>query len=131
MVAEGSVDVVTLVVLSTLFGVIVDERLLVKGGCTHRDGGRLNGVSWAYEGDLNDKRVLCRCQDEPELSVLESSTGTLNWRRVCGEETVCVSDGRVVWFLQLVGEGWGQEAVGDSVDQLGVCHPLFSIVFEL
>ena len=68
----------TLVVLLTLFGVIVDERLLVKGGCTHRDGGSLNGVGWAYEGELNDEHRLCRCQDEPELSVLDPSKGTIN-----------------------------------------------------
>ena len=33
LVAASSVDVITIVVLLTLFSVIGEERLLVKGGC--------------------------------------------------------------------------------------------------
>ena len=35
---------------------------------------------------------------------------------------MCVLDGAVARFPWLIGEGWGREAVGDCVDQLGVCH---------
>ena len=40
---------------------------------------------------------------------------------------MCVSDGRVLRFNRLLGEGWRQEAVGDGFDQLGMSHLLFSL----
>ena len=40
-----------------------------------------------------------------------------------------VSDQTLAQFPQLLGEGWGQEAVGNSVDRLGVRHlQFFSLV---
>ena len=33
-----------------------------------------------------------------------------------------VSDGSVARFPRLLGEGWGQESVGNDVDRLGVRH---------
>ena len=105
MVAEGSVDVTTLVVLLTLLCVIVDERLLVEGGCPLRDGGRSTRVGWADKGDLTDERVLCRCQDDTKVAVLVLSLGTLDQRQVCGEETVCVLYGRLFRFPWMIGEG--------------------------
>ena len=39
-----------------------------------------------------------------------------------------VSNGRIVCFPWLLGEGWGHESASDGVDQLGMCHiVLFSI----
>ena len=39
-----------------------------------------------------------------------------------------VSYGRILWFPQLIGEGWGWGAIDDGVEQLGLCHPLFSFL---
>ena len=57
--------------------------------------------------DLDDERLFCCRQDEPEVAVLAPSVGTLDKRRVCGEETMRVSDGLVVRFPQLLGGGLG------------------------
>ena len=68
----------TFVVLSTLFGIIVEERLLVEGGHQQRDVGCTNGVGRWDEWDLGDKGVLSHCQDEPKVAVLNPTTGTLD-----------------------------------------------------
>ena len=52
MVTEGSADVTTLVVLSNLFGVLAEERLIVEGGRPHQDVGCATGVGRADEWDL-------------------------------------------------------------------------------
>ena len=44
LVTEGSADIMTIVVLSTLVCVLEDERLLVEEGCLRRYGGRTTGV---------------------------------------------------------------------------------------
>ena len=49
------------------------------------------------------------------MAVLDPSTGTIEWRRVIGEETIGVSDGRIVRFPQLIGEGRGRVAVDDDI----------------
>ena len=42
-----------------------------------------------------------------------------------------VSDGAVAWFTWLLGEGWGREAVGDGINQLGMRHiGFFSLVTD-
>ena len=125
LVAECSINITIFIILSTLLGVLAEERLLVEGGCPRRDGRRATEVGRAYEGDLADNGVLSHCQDEPEMAVLAPTAGTIDQRRVCGEETMSVSNGRVDQFHRLIGEGWGQEAVGDGVDLLGVCHLVF------
>ena len=130
MVSDISVDITTLFVLLAMFCVLADERLLVKGGCPLQDGGRSTGISHTDEGYLTDERVLCHCQNDPKVAVMEPSTGNLDRRRVCGEEMVCVSDVRVVRFPWLLWERWGREAVSDGVDQLGVCHFFFSLASE-
>ena len=47
LIAEGIVGVTAFIVLSTLLGVLTDERLLVKGGCPLQDGGHTTSVSQA------------------------------------------------------------------------------------
>ena len=106
----------TFVVLSKLFGVLVEERLLVEGGCPFRYYGRATGVGRAGEGYLADKAVLSRRQDDPEVAVLDPAAGTIDRRRIHSEETMGVSNGRIVRFPPLLGGGWGREAVGDDVD---------------
>ena len=44
LVTEGSADIMTIVVLSTLVCVLEDECLLVEEGCLRRYGGRTTGV---------------------------------------------------------------------------------------
>ena len=78
LIAEGSVDITIFVVFSTLFCVLSDEHLLVKGGFQRRGGGRLTGVGRADEGELTDERVLCHRQDDPEVAVLAPNAGTLD-----------------------------------------------------
>ena len=77
MVAEGSVNVTTFFVLSTLFGVLAKERLLVEGGFTRRDGGRSNGVGRADKWGLSDDGILSCHQEDPEVAVLDLAAGTL------------------------------------------------------
>ena len=78
MVAEVSVDVITLILLLTLFHVIYDGLLLVEGVCSHQDGGFLTGVGQAEEGDLVDEKILCCRQDKPEVAVMDPSGGALD-----------------------------------------------------
>ena len=59
------------------------------------------------------------------MAVLAPAAGNLNQCHVDSEETVGVSDRSVCRFSQMLGEGWGWEAVGDGVDRLGVHHLWF------
>ena len=130
LIAEYGFDVATLVILTTFLRVLSDELLLVEGGCPRRDGGRSTGVGQADEGGLNEERALRRRQDDPKVAVLTPSVGTLNRRRICSEETMRISDGHVVRFLWMLGEGWGREAVYDGVDRQGVRHLLFFLAVD-
>ena len=84
LISEGSVNFTTFIVLSTLFGVLAEELLLVEGVCTLRDVGCATGVGQADEWVSGDKGVLSCCQDEPEVAVLAPAAGTLDRRRVRG-----------------------------------------------
>ena len=64
--------------------------------------------------DLAEKRLL-RLHQDPEVAVLTPSAGTLDQFLICGEDTMRVSDGRVVRFPCLLRWGWGQEAANDGV----------------
>ena len=66
----------------TLFRMLLDEVLLVEGGCPLQNDGRLTGVGWSDEGDLSEKRILRHCQDEPNVNVLAPCVGTLNQIRI-------------------------------------------------
>ena len=109
---------------------LADERLLVKGGFPLQDGGRSTGISHTDEGYLTDERVFCHCQDKPKVDGIAPSTGILDRRRVRGAYTVCVSDVQVVRFNWPLWERWGQESVSDGVDQLDVCHLIFSLASD-
>ena len=54
LVTEGSADIMTIVVLSTLVCVLEDERLLVEEVCLRRYGGSTAGGGWSDEVDLTD-----------------------------------------------------------------------------
>ena len=54
-----------------------DKFLIVRGGFSRQDVGRLTGVGWADEGDFDGDHVLCCYQDKPEVVVLEPYMGTL------------------------------------------------------
>ena len=75
--AEDSVNVTTFVVFLTLFGVLVDNRLLVKGGFPCRDAGCETWVGRSDEGVSGDEGVLCCCEEDPEVVVLDPTAGTL------------------------------------------------------
>ena len=62
---EGSVNVTTSVVFLALFGVLAEERFLVKGDCPRRDAGCAICVSRAGEGVSGDEGVMCYLEDEP------------------------------------------------------------------
>ena len=125
LIAECSVNVKIFIVLSTLFEVLAEDRLLIKGGCTRQDVGSATRVGRADEGDLDDKGVMSLLQDKTEVVVLSPSVGTLDQHHVCGEETKGFLNGRVFRFPWMLGEGWGWKAVGDGVSQLGVRHLVF------
>ena len=101
-ISEGSVDVTTFVILSTLFSVLTEESLLLKQGCPCQDVCCATGVSRAYEWVLGDEGILGRCQDETKVAVLGPVAGTINRRRVCGDENMGVSDGAVDRFPRLI-----------------------------
>ena len=103
-----------------MFGVISDERLLVEGGCQRQDDGCVTWVGPADEGVTGDEGILWFREDKPKVAILAPAAGTLDWRRVGGEETVSVSNRFVGRFSCLRGEFWGREAAGDGVDQLGM-----------
>ena len=79
----GSVDVTTFVALSTLFGMITEDCLLVKGGCPQWDVGRATGVGRADKWESGYKGVLSCRQENPKVAVLPLATGTL--------DQICVS----------------------------------------
>ena len=84
IILEGSVVVMTFVVLSTLFGVLVEEQLLVEGVCPCWDYVCVIGVGWADEWVLGDEGVLSSRKDNTEVAVLAPAAGTLDQRCVCG-----------------------------------------------
>ena len=63
--------------LSTLFGMLTVERLLVEGSCPRRDVGCATGVGWADEWVSGDKDVLSCRQYEPTVAVLALQQGLL------------------------------------------------------
>ena len=75
---EGSVNVTTFFVLSTLFGVLTVDRLLVEGSCQRRYVGCTTGVGWADEWVSGEKDVLSCRQDDPKVDVLAPAAGTLD-----------------------------------------------------
>ena len=78
MVAEGSVDVTTLMVLLLIFHLLLDELLFIEGACTCLNGGNSTGVGLEDRGDLADERVFHRRQDDIDLVVLDLIVGTLD-----------------------------------------------------
>ena len=84
LITEGSVNVASFVLLSTLFGVLVEEQLLVEGVCPCWDYVCVIGVGWADEWVLGDEGVLSSRKDNTEVAVLALDAGTLDRRRVCG-----------------------------------------------
>ena len=62
LITEVSVNVTKFVVFSTLFGVLAEEHLLVKGGCPFRDDGCATWVGKADEWVYGDEGVLCCCK---------------------------------------------------------------------
>ena len=81
-----------------LFGMLAEERLLIEGGFPCRDVGCAAGVGRSEERVSGDEGVLGCCQDKTEVAVLATSAGTLDRRRVCGEETMGVLDGSIARF---------------------------------
>ena len=75
---EGSVNVTTFVILLTLFAMLAEDRLLVKGGCPCRDAGCATWVSRADEWVSRDKGVLCSFKEKPEVAFLAPAAGTLD-----------------------------------------------------
>ena len=51
------------------------------------------------------------------MDFLDPSTGNIDRNRIIGEETMSVSDGYVVRFHRLIGEGRGHKAIDDGVNQ--------------
>ena len=78
LITEGSINVATFVVFSTLFGVLAEERVLVEGGCPRQDSGCATRVGQADEWVSGDEGVLCGRKYKPEVAVLASTTGTLD-----------------------------------------------------
>ena len=129
LISEGIVGVTTFVILLALFGMLAEERLLVKWGFPRRDVGCATGVVRADEWVSGEEVVLSCRQDKLEVAVLAPAAGTLDRRLVCGYETMHVSDGAVSCFPWLLGVGWGRESSGNGVERLGVRHVwLFSLV---
>ena len=116
LIAEFSFDVTTFVIFSVLSVVLTEERLLVEGVFPLRYGGRVTRFGRADEGDLAHKGILGRRQDEPEVAILYPAAVNLYLHHVCGEKMVGVSNGCIVWFPRLLGEGWVREAVGDGAN---------------
>ena len=65
---------------------------------------------------MSDERILHRSQDDPNVAIMPPFAGTIDRRHIYGEETMCVSDGRVVRFPRLLREDWGQEVINYDVD---------------
>ena len=103
LVSGGSVKVMTLVILSTLFCVLSYERIRVKRGCPCWDGWLSTGFGLADKRDLADERVLYCRQENPEVAVLALYAGTLDRNHVHCDERMSVLDGRVVRFPRMLG----------------------------
>ena len=78
LITEDSVNITTSVVLSTLFGILAEECLLVRGGCPRWDAGCATGVGRVYYWVSVDEGVFFSRKDEPKVAVLAPSTGTLD-----------------------------------------------------
>ena len=78
LISECGVNVLTVIVLTTLLHALPNEFLIIEGVCKRWDGGRSTRVGQEDKGDWDDKRVLRRRQDKPDVAVLASSVGTLN-----------------------------------------------------
>ena len=61
----------------TVFLVLPEEFILIKGVCQRWYGGRSNGVVWVYKGDHADKCVLYLRKGEDEVYILPPSAWTL------------------------------------------------------
>ena len=68
----------TFIALLTLFSVLVEERLLVEGVFPRQKMGCATRVGRENEWVSEDKGILSRCQDEPEVAVLAPAAGTLD-----------------------------------------------------
>ena len=90
---QCGIDLLILIVLTTLLLFFQGELLIILGVCPCQYGGRSNRVGRADDGDWSDKRILRRCQDELKVAILAPSAGTLDQRRVIDEETVGTLDG--------------------------------------
>ena len=78
LISEGSINVITFVVLSTLFGVLAEERLLIEGVFPHQGVGCATGVGQADEWVLGDKGVMSLFQDDPKVAYLALAVKTLD-----------------------------------------------------
>ena len=103
---ERSINFSTLLKLTTLLYVLSDELLLVEEVCLFWGSGRYTGVGMSDEGNWADERVLNFHQDNPKVNVLAPSVGTLDQCLGLSEETMRVSDGRILQFPWLLGESW-------------------------
>ena len=90
---QCGIDLLILIVLTTLLLFFQGELLIILGVCPCQYGGRSNRVGRADDGEWSDKRILRRCQDELKVAILAPSAGTLDQRRVIDEETVGTLDG--------------------------------------
>ena len=126
MVAQGEIHIPALVVMVTVFLILLEQSLLVKGGRPLRYGKFSTEVVWADEWNNDEKRILHRLQDEAELDVLSPSAGDLHQLKVLSEETMSLSDGGVFQFTWLIGEERLWEAVDDDIYQQDMRHNLAS-----
>ena len=106
LVVEGVFHRPALVILESVFLVFPEEFLLAKGGHTHQYGGHSTSVGRLYEWDQVDDRILRRRQDKVDMAVLAPSTGAIDICRVISEDMMCVSDGGVIRFAWMLGDGW-------------------------
>ena len=111
---KGGVHRSTFVVLTTGLLVLLKEPLFLDWGITLWDGGCLIRVGRSSEGYQAGEGVLCYSQENIQVAVLTPLEGYLDRCHVLSEETMSVSDGGVIRFLRMLGqgEGQGQEAVG-------------------
>ena len=78
LILECGVNILTVIILTTLLHVLPNEFLNIEGVCKCWDGRRSTRFGQEDKVDWADKRVLRRRQDKPDVAVLASSVGTLN-----------------------------------------------------